>query len=140
MLKILVSESEYSNAVRSTTCGLIWGKQIASHDGGLRNRAAFAMGLLATKKDDFDLAEALHLEAVLVLDRLPEVRWLHPADCGSVVVEVATVVALLVCLEALTVSRIYFLLLYNTRLYSYFTKRASRGCETYDTLYCRNSQ
>lgn len=37
-------------------------------------RAAFAMGLLATKKDDSELAEALHLEAVLVLDRLPEVR------------------------------------------------------------------
>lgn len=36
-------------------------------------RAAFAMGLLATKKDDSELAEALHLEAVLVLDRLPEV-------------------------------------------------------------------
>ncbi|CAN0345311.1 unnamed protein product, partial [Ectocarpus sp. 12 AP-2014] len=35
-------------------------------------RAAFAMGLLATKKDDSELAEALHLEAVLVLDRLPE--------------------------------------------------------------------
>lgn len=32
------------------------------------------MGLLATKKDDSELAEALHLEAVLVLDRLPEVR------------------------------------------------------------------
>lgn len=31
------------------------------------------MGLLATKKDDSELAEALHLEAVLVLDRLPEV-------------------------------------------------------------------
>lgn len=31
------------------------------------------MGLLAAKKDDFDLAEALHLEAVIVLDRLPEV-------------------------------------------------------------------
>lgn len=38
------------------------------------NRAAFAMGLLATKKDDSELAEALHLEAVLVLDRLPEAR------------------------------------------------------------------
>lgn len=32
------------------------------------------MGLLATKKDDSELAEALHLEAVLVLDRLPEVK------------------------------------------------------------------
>lgn len=42
-------------------------------------RAAFAMGLLATKKDDSELAEALHLEAVLVLDRLPEVRRL--LDC-----------------------------------------------------------
>lgn len=31
------------------------------------------MGLLATMKSDHDLAEALHLEAVLVLDRLPEV-------------------------------------------------------------------
>lgn len=40
----------------------------------LLSRAAFAMGLLATKKDDSELAEALHLEAVLVLDRLPEVR------------------------------------------------------------------
>lgn len=41
-------------------------------------RAAFAMGILAAKKDDLNLAEALHLEAVLVLDRLPEVRvdWL----------------------------------------------------------------
>ena len=38
-------------------------------------RAAFAMALLATKKDDTNLAEALHLEAVLVLDRLPEVRF-----------------------------------------------------------------
>lgn len=35
------------------------------------------MGLLATKKDDSELAEALHLEAVLVLDRLPEVRSWH---------------------------------------------------------------
>ena len=32
------------------------------------------MGMLATKKDDSDLAEALFLEAVLVLDRLPEAR------------------------------------------------------------------
>lgn len=32
------------------------------------------MGILASKKDDLNLAEALHLEAVLVLDRLPEVR------------------------------------------------------------------
>lgn len=40
----------------------------------LLSRAAFAMGLLATKKDDSELAEALHLEAVLVLDRLPEVE------------------------------------------------------------------
>lgn len=32
------------------------------------------MGILAAKKDDVNLAEALHLEAVLVLDRLPEVR------------------------------------------------------------------
>lgn len=31
------------------------------------------MGILATMKSDLDLAEALHLEAVLVLDRLPEV-------------------------------------------------------------------
>lgn len=38
------------------------------------HRAAFAMGMLATKKDDSDLAEALFLEAVLVLDRLPEAR------------------------------------------------------------------
>lgn len=37
-------------------------------------RAAFVMGMLAEKKSDLDLAEALHLEAVLVLDRLPEVR------------------------------------------------------------------
>lgn len=36
-------------------------------------RAAFAMGMLASMKSDLDLAEALHLEAVLVLDRLPEV-------------------------------------------------------------------
>lgn len=36
-------------------------------------RAAFAMGILASMKSDLDLAEALHLEAVLVLDRLPEV-------------------------------------------------------------------
>lgn len=33
------------------------------------------MGMLAEMKSDLDLAEALHLEAVLVLDRLPEVGF-----------------------------------------------------------------
>ena len=43
------------------------------------------MGMLATKKDDSDLAEALFLEAVLVLDRLPEARRLGAVcwRCGG---------------------------------------------------------
>lgn len=49
-------------------------------------RAAFAMGMLATKKDDSDLAEALFLEAVLVLDRLPEARRLSAIGLDGVVV------------------------------------------------------
>ena len=49
------------------------------------------MGLLATKKDDSDLAEALHLEAVLVLDRLPEVWYYCTATVNTIYYTCCTV-------------------------------------------------